>query len=69
MENMDNFRERSEALERRTQMVEQRLGWWRGMACGVVMRLGVLGIALGSVTPAYADDIQCGDVLGPGGPV
>ena len=29
--------------------------------------LGAIGIALGSVTPAHADVIQCGDVLGPGG--
>lgn len=37
------------------------------MACGVIMLLGALGIMLGSVTPAHADVIQCGDVLGPGG--
>jgi parallel beta-helix repeat protein len=37
------------------------------MAYGVVMLLGALGIMLGSVTPAHAGVIQCGDVLGPGG--
>jgi hypothetical protein len=45
MENMDNFRERFEVLERRTQMVEQRLRWWRGMACGVFV-LALLSLAL-----------------------
>jgi parallel beta-helix repeat protein len=67
MDSMDNFQERFETLERRTQMVEQRLRWWRGIACGVIMLLGALGIAFGSVTPAPADVINCGDVLGPGG--
>ena len=47
MDNMDNFRERFEAPERRTQMVEQRLPWWRGLACGVVM-LALLSLALPS---------------------
>jgi parallel beta-helix repeat protein len=37
------------------------------MACGVVMLLGVPGIALGGGPRAHADSIQCGDVLGPGG--
>jgi parallel beta-helix repeat protein len=67
MDSMDNCRERVEALERRTQMVEQRPRWWRGIACGVVTLLGALGITLGSATAAHAHDIQCGDVLGPGG--
>ena len=33
----------------------------------VATLLGVLGIALGTVTPTSADVINCGDVLGPGG--
>jgi hypothetical protein len=45
MDHMDNFRERFEALERRTQMVEQRLRWWRGMAGGLLV-LGLLSWAL-----------------------
>jgi hypothetical protein len=52
MDNMDNFRERFEALERRTQMVEQRLRWWRGLACGFLV-LGLLTWALPSVRAAY----------------
>jgi hypothetical protein len=53
MDNMDNFRERFEALERRTQMVERRLRWWRGIACGVVM-LALLSLALPSGKAADA---------------
>jgi hypothetical protein len=53
MDSMDNFRERLEALERRTQMVEQRLRWWRGIACGVVV-LSLLSIALPSGKAADA---------------
>jgi hypothetical protein len=44
MESMDNFRERFEALEQRTaqlqrhtRMVERRLRWWRGIACGAMV--------------------------------
>ena len=33
----------------------------------VALLLGVLGITLGSVPPTYADAINCGAVLGPGG--
>jgi hypothetical protein len=47
MDSMDSIRERVEALERRTQMVERRLRWWRGIACGVVM-LSLLSWALPS---------------------
>jgi hypothetical protein len=47
MDHMGNFRERFEALERRTQMVEQRLRWWRGITCGVVL-LAVFSLALPS---------------------
>jgi hypothetical protein len=45
MDSMDNFRERFEALERRTQMVQQRLRWWRSLACGMVV-LMLLSLAL-----------------------
>src|SRR6266568_1543652 len=51
MESMDNFRERFEALEQRTEqwhqhtrIVEQRLRWWWGMACSLVV-LGLLSWA------------------------
>jgi hypothetical protein len=47
MDSMDSIRERFEALERRIQMVEQRLRWWRGITCGVVM-LSLLSLALPS---------------------
>jgi parallel beta-helix repeat protein len=81
MENMDNVRERFEALERQTahmtyqtpareahpQRGERRRGAVRVLLLPIATLLGVLGIALGSVTPAHADSIQCGDVLGPGG--
>jgi hypothetical protein len=74
MDHIDRLQGHVEALEQQTEMlmehtrtVERRLGWWRGIACGVVMLFGGFGIALGSVTPAHADGIQCGDVLGPGG--
>jgi len=47
MESMDNVRERIETLEQQmkvigahTRMVERRLRWWRGIACG----LGFLGL-------------------------
>jgi hypothetical protein len=54
MDNMDNFRERFQALEQQTEqlkhhsrMVGKRLRWWRGIACGVVM-LALLSSALPS---------------------
>jgi hypothetical protein len=54
MENMNNFRERLEALEQQTKAmeahthtVERRLRWWRGIACGALM-LGVLALTLPS---------------------
>jgi hypothetical protein len=67
MENMDNFRERFEALEQQTEQlkhqtqtleahthtVERRLRWWRGIACGVVM-LSLLSLALPSGKAADA---------------
>jgi hypothetical protein len=74
MDSMDRIRERVEALEQQTKAmaahtrtVEQRLRWWRGIAYDMVMLVGAIGIALGSMTPAHADVINCGDVLGPGG--
>ena len=54
MESMDNFRERFEALEQQmkvigahTRIVERRLRWWRGIACGV-MFLGLVSLPLQS---------------------
>jgi len=81
MDNMDSFCEHVEALEQQTahlkhetpalkeqtRMVERRLRWWRGIACNMAMLVGVIGITFGSMTPARADVINCGDVLGPGG--
>jgi hypothetical protein len=60
MDSMDNFRERFEALERRTQMVEQRLRWWRGIACGVVL-LAVFSLALPSGKASDAPGRGMGD--------
>jgi hypothetical protein len=44
MDNMDDFQERIEALEQRTEHLHQqtrtlarRLCWWRGFACGMVI--------------------------------
>ena len=56
MASMDNFRERCEALEQQTvqlkhqsqareahtRRVEQRLRWWRGIACGVMLLVPAL---------------------------
>ena len=81
MDSLDNVRERIEALEQQmehgksqphareasTQMGARRRGTGRTLLLSIAMLLGVIGIALGSVTPTYADGIQCGDVLGPGG--
>jgi hypothetical protein len=60
MDSLDNFRERLEALEQQTKvmevhtrMVERRLRWWRGIACGVVM-LSLLSLALPSGKAADA---------------
>jgi parallel beta-helix repeat protein len=78
MDSMDHFRERFEALKPQmdpvvhqtqafaahTRITEWWRPWWPSMACGMVI---LLGLALGSATPAHADVIQCGDVLGPGG--
>jgi parallel beta-helix repeat protein len=81
MESIDNFRERFEALEQKmrqlkyqthaqeahTQTGERRRGTVRTLLLPIATLLGAIGIALGSVIPAHADVIQCGDVLGPGG--
>ena len=52
MDSIDHFRERFEALEhateqlqQHTRMVERRLRWWRGLACGFLL-LGLLTGAL-----------------------
>ena len=59
MDNLDNFRERFDALEQQTgqlmhhtRTITRRLRWWRGLACGLVV-LGLLTWALPVVT---ADD-------------
>jgi parallel beta-helix repeat protein len=58
----------TQAREAQTPMVERRCRWAvSAVLLPVATLLGALGIALGSVTPAHADVIQCGDVLGPGG--
>jgi parallel beta-helix repeat protein len=74
MDSMDNFRARVEALEHQThareahpQMVDRRRRAVRAVLLPVATLLVAIGIALGSVTPAQADVMTCGDVLGPGG--
>ena len=59
MDSLDNFRERVEALEQRTEYfhqqtrtVERRLRWWRGLACG--------GCSLASSVCHYPRDSQRG---------
>jgi len=61
MDSMDSFRERFEALEQQTEqlkrqthalevhtrLVERRLRWWRGIACGVML-LGLVSMPLQS---------------------
>src|SRR5215813_15440639 len=61
MDSMDNFRERFEALEQRTEQlqqhtrtVERRLRWWRGIACGAII-LALLGFPLQSGKAQYED--------------
>jgi hypothetical protein len=63
MDSMDNFRERFEALEQRTEqrqqhprMIERRLRWWRGIACGVML----LGLASLPLQSGKAADTQPG---------
>jgi sugar lactone lactonase YvrE len=53
MDSKDNSRERCEAPERRTQMVHQRLRWWRSLACGmVVLMLLTLALPAGKAASA-----------------
>jgi hypothetical protein len=63
MDSMDNLRERLEALEQRTEhfhqqtrMVDQRLRWWRGLACGVLL-VGLVSLPLpaGMATEEHTD--------------
>jgi hypothetical protein len=49
MDSLDNFRERLEALERRTRTSDRRARWWCAFACGVLM-LSVLSLAVPSGT-------------------
>ena len=67
MDSMDNFRERFEALEQRTEhlqqhihTVERRLRWWRGFACGVVL-LALMSRSLQSGTAADQHPAEMGD--------
>jgi hypothetical protein len=59
MDSMDNFRERFEALEQRTEQLKhqthilaRQARWWRGIACGVIV-LALLGIPLQSGKAQY----------------
>jgi sugar lactone lactonase YvrE len=53
MDSRDNSRECCEALERRTQMVHQRLRWWRSLTCGlVVLMLWSLTLSAGEAASA-----------------
>src|SRR4029453_6114595 len=79
MESMDNFRERFEALEQQTEQlrqqtqtleaqtrsVQQRLRWWRGLACGVIV-LALLGFPLQSGKAQYEGKDLAQGVAGPG---
>src|SRR6516225_3097954 len=67
MDSMDNFRERFEALEQRTEhlqqhirTVERRLRWWRGFACGVVL-LALMSRSLQSGTAADTQPAGMGE--------
>jgi parallel beta-helix repeat protein len=71
---MDSLPERLDARElhvhtppRQTPTMARRLRRGGRLAWGVVMLLGVLGLSPGHGTPADADAVQCGAVLGPGG--
>ena len=66
MDSKDNLHERFAALEQRTEqlhqqtrMVERRLRWWRGLACGVLV-LGLLSGALpsGQTVDAHRRDLS-----------
>jgi parallel beta-helix repeat protein len=71
MNHRDCLQKRVEVSAHQTEMLAQHPRaverQRRQIACGVVILLGAIVIALGSVTPTHAHDIQCGDVLGPGG--
>jgi hypothetical protein len=63
MDSRDNVRERFDALEQRTEqlqqhtrMVERRLWWWRGLACGGM----VLGLLSGALPSGKTVDAQQG---------
>ena len=67
MDSRDNFRERFEALEQRTEhlqqhirTVERRLRWWRGFACGVVL-LALMSRSLQSGTAADTQPAGMGE--------
>jgi hypothetical protein len=69
MDSMDNFRERFEALEQRTEhlqqhirTVERRLRWWRGFACGVVL-LALMSRSRHSGTAADQHPAGMGDCM------
>jgi hypothetical protein len=63
MDSLDNFRERVEALEQRTEhlhqqtrTVERRLRWWRGLASGLLL-VGLVSLPLptGMATEEHAE--------------
>jgi hypothetical protein len=66
---MDNFRERFEALAQRTEHVHQhtrlvarRRRWWRSIACGVGLLVGLLSLARTSQAADFAcpaGDVAC----------
>jgi hypothetical protein len=68
MDSIDNVRERIEALEQQmksmgahTRVVERRLRWWRGIACGVGL-LSLLSLAPSSQAADFtctAGDVAC----------
>ena len=73
MSRRDGVQTRLEVLGHRTGMLgalPRPRGRWlrvlRVLTSGVVSLLAAF-VMLGSVTPAHADVVQCGDVLGPGG--
>jgi hypothetical protein len=47
MDGMKNFRERLAAVEAHMHAVEQRLRWWRGIACGLLI-VGLISLPLPS---------------------
>src|SRR5229473_1876321 len=67
MDSTDNFRERIEALEQRTEQLKhqtqahsRQARWWRGIACGLLM-VSLVSLPLPSVTaqdeqPTAAED-------------